>query len=267
MATLTAAHPSRRRLAPPNERELVVAAQRPDGWQERADLVERFQPLIGGVARLYRNVAGVSRAELMQEGNVGLLRALQRFDARVGAPFWSYASWWVRQGMQQVVSELSRAVVLSDRAQRQLASVKAARRERERARCPDCTCEQLAAASGLAPRAVHQLMSAERRPRGLQEPVGSTTGDAAGATFGDLLADPRAQDAYDEVTDRLELQMLPRLLQALTERESRIVCGHYGLGEAPQTLRELGARLGLSPERIRQIEQEAMEKMRQAWGA
>ncbi|MCW3014344.1 MAG: polymerase, sigma 32 subunit, RpoH, partial [Solirubrobacterales bacterium] len=242
---------------------LVVAAQRPDGAAEREELVDMFQPLIGSVARLYRNTSAVTRTELMQEGTVGLLRALARFDPEHGSPFWSYASWWVRQAMQQLVSELSRAVVLSDRALRQLASVKAVQRERQSTQGPSATCDQLAAASGLLPTQVYQLMSAERLPRGLQEPIGRD--DSAGATLGDLLADPRAEDAYEEVSDRLDLAVLPRLLQTLTEREALIVCAHYGLDGCEQTLRQLGEGLGLSAERVRQIEQGAMEKMRVAF--
>jgi DNA-directed RNA polymerase sigma subunit (sigma70/sigma32) len=121
------------------------------------------------------------------------------------------------------------------------------------------------AASGLLPTQVHQLMRAGRLPRGLQEPIGRD--DGAGATLGDLLADPRAEDADEEVSDRLDLAVLPRLLQTLTEREALIVCAHYGLDGSEQTLRQLGEGLGLSAELVRQIEQGAMEKMRVAFAA
>src|SRR4051794_23540607 len=110
----------RRQLAPRVERELVLAAEEGDpGARDR--LIQAFWPLIGSVARIYRSSAAVDRTELMQEGVVGLLRALERFDPSRGTPFWAYASWWVRQAMQQLVSELTRPVVLSDRALRQLA--------------------------------------------------------------------------------------------------------------------------------------------------
>src|SRR6185437_4673215 len=88
-----------------------------------------FMPLIGSVASIYRGSRAVDRGELTQEGVVGLLSALERFDPDRGTPFWAYACWWVRQAMQQLVSELTRPVVLSDRALRQLARVKDARRE------------------------------------------------------------------------------------------------------------------------------------------
>jgi RNA polymerase primary sigma factor len=107
-----------------SERELVLAAKECRG-EARGALIEAFTPLIGNVARGYRGASGVGRAELMQEGVVGLLRALERYDPELETPFWAYASWWVRQAMQQLVSELSRPVVVPDRAARQLACVRA----------------------------------------------------------------------------------------------------------------------------------------------
>ena len=107
---------------------LVLAAQARPG-PDRDRLVRAYLPLIGSVARTYVGTGNIERRELMQEGIVGLLRALQRFDPAFGASLWAYASWWVRQAMQQLVSELTRPVVLSDRAVRQLARIKDARRD------------------------------------------------------------------------------------------------------------------------------------------
>src|SRR3954468_21019515 len=90
------------------ERELVAAAQSGDA-RARARLVEAFTPLIASVARVYRDSPRIDRVELLQEGVVGLLRALERYDASRGTPFWAYAAWWVRQAMQQLVAELTGA--------------------------------------------------------------------------------------------------------------------------------------------------------------
>ena len=105
------------------ERRLVLAAKVGDA-DARGRLVEALMPLIASVARPYRQSARVERLELLQEGVVGLLRALERYDPDRGVPFWAYASWWVRQAMQQVVSELNRPVVLSDRALRQISRLR-----------------------------------------------------------------------------------------------------------------------------------------------
>jgi RNA polymerase sigma factor (sigma-70 family) len=110
------------------ERELVLAAQ--EGSEEaRAQLVEALIVPIARLARLYSGTREIRREELMQEGVAGLLRALNRYDPALATPFWAYASWWVRQAMQQVDAELTRPVVLSDRAMRRLARVRSAERE------------------------------------------------------------------------------------------------------------------------------------------
>jgi RNA polymerase primary sigma factor len=250
----------RTRLPPAAERRLVLAAR--ENAEDRERLIEGFMPLIGSVARLYRGFPTVDHQELMQEGVVGLLRALQRYDPEMGTPFWAYASWWVRQAMQQVVAELTWPVVLSDRALRQLARIKNAQREHMRRSGREPSPGALAAESGMGLAHVQQLLAAERKARGLQEPVGGE--GAVGGTFGDLLADPRAEDAFDEVPLRSQVGDLPGLLEELSERETAIVRARYGLDGAEHTLSELAGRLGVSAERVRQIEQAALEKMRLA---
>ena len=245
-------------VAPRAERRLVLAAR--DNAEDRERLIESFMPLIGSVARLYRSYPSVDHGELMQEGVVGLLRALQRFDPDMGTPFWAYASWWVRQAMQQVVAELTWPVVLSDRALRQLARIKNSQREHLRRSGREPSLGALAAESGMGLTHVQQLLAAERKARGLQEPVGGE--GATGGTFADLLADPRGEEAFDEVPLRTQVDELPRLLKELSDRETVIVRARYGLDGSERTLADLARRLGVSAERVRQIEQGALEKMR-----
>ena len=128
-------------------------------------------PAIGGVARRYRRTPGVDHEELMQEGVVGLLRAASRYDPTRGNPFWAYATWWVRQSMQQLVSEMTRPIVLSDRALRRLAQIKEARRAHTQANGSEPTSNELADATGLGRRQVDDLLTVEIRPRGLEEDV------------------------------------------------------------------------------------------------
>ena len=244
------------------ELDLVTAAQ--DDADARDALLEAFTPLIASVARTYARSTSVERAELMQEGVVGLLRALERYDATLGTPFWAYAGWWVRQAMQQLVSELMRPVVLSDRAVRQLARIKRTRARLAQANGGEPSITELATATGLSRDQIGRLIAAERRPRGLEEPIDGDQSSAA--CFGDLLADPRAEDAYEGVTWRVHLEELPRLLGALNDRERAIVGGHYGLDGPARTLRELASTLGVSAERVRQIEQGALDKLRDAAG-
>src|ERR671928_674201 len=162
----------------------------------RARLVDAFMPLISASARTYRT-PHVHRVELLQEGVVGLLRALERFDPDRGIPFWGYATWWVRQAMQQLVSELTRPVVLSDRALRHLPRLKQAHHDavRQSGRAPGRG--ELAERSGLSLDQVDDLLATERAPRSLQEPVAGSEGEIG--TFGELLADPLAEGEYEEV--------------------------------------------------------------------
>jgi RNA polymerase primary sigma factor len=227
----------------------------------RGELVEAFMAPIASVARLYRGTRAVSREELMQDGVVGLLRAVERYDVSLGTPFWAYASWWVRQAMQQLVSELTRPVVLSDRALRQLARVRNAEREHLQTQGKVPSLHEIAADTGLTRPQVEHLIAAARTPRALDEPIG---GEESSSTFGDLLSDPRAEDAYERVPTHAQIDSLGALLQRLDGRERMIVRARYGLDGPERTLRELAQALGVSAERVRQIEGRALDKLREA---
>jgi RNA polymerase sigma factor (sigma-70 family) len=239
----------------------VLAAQADDcGARDR--LVAVFMPMVGAVARGYASSARVTRMELMQEGVVGLLRALERYDPELGTPFWPYASWWVRQAMQQLVAQMTRPIVLSDRALRRLARIKEARRGLLRSGSREPTGDDLAAATGLTRTQVDSLLAAERVPRGLEEPVGGE--DPVAGTIGELVADPVAEEDYDRVDERMQVETFRELAEQLGTRERGIVFAHYGLAGPARTLREIAGELALSVERVRQIEDRALGKLREA---
>ena len=251
----------RPRLPVAVERRLVGAAQ---GGDRRAQeqLVEAFLPLIAGVARVYRGSQTISRLELMQEGVVGLLRALERYDPQLGVPFWGYAAWWVRQAMQQLVAELTRPMVLSDRALRALSQLRRAHAEflAEHGREPSP--DELADRTGLPPGQVAELLALERVPQSLEEPAGGEAGRLG--AFGELLVDPLATDAYEQLLDQSEIEQIRALLGSLNDRERMILRARYGLDGPEQSLRDVGEQIGLSGERVRQIEQRALGKLRAA---
>lgn len=243
------------------ERRLVQAAKAGDR-RAREQLIEAFLPLIAGVARVYRGSPTITRLELMQEGVVGLLRALERYDLALGVPFWGYAAWWVRQAMQQLVAELTRPMVLSDRALRQLSQLRRAHAEYVAQHGREPSTRELAASTGAAPEHAAEMLALERVPQSLDEPVRGDGGELG--AFGELLVDPLAYDAYEQLLDHSEIEQVRALLGSLNDRERMILRARYGLDGPEQSLRDVGERIGLSGERVRQIEQRALGKLRAA---
>jgi RNA polymerase primary sigma factor len=241
------------------EVKLVLAAQARPG-PDRDRLVQMYTPLIGSIARTYLGTRDVERRELMQEGVVGLLRAVDRYDPARETPFWAYAAYWVRQAMQQLVAELTWPVVLSDRALRQLARVRTAERlfSQDHGRAPSAA--ELGEAVGLRADHLGHLLAAERAPRGLDERVPAERG--AGSVLGDLLSDPAAEDPLDRIPYSDAADRLDAALEDLTDRERLILGRRYGLDGEPRTLRDIAGELHVSAERVRQIEQCALDKLR-----
>ena len=251
----------RARLPAGVERRLIAAAQAGDR-RAREELVEAFLPLIAGVARVYRGSQTITRLELMQEGVVGLLRALERYDPTLAVPFWGYAAWWVRQAMQQLIAELTRPLVLSDRALRQLSQLKRAHGDYLAAHGREPSGNELAASTGLSHAQVGEMLALDRAPRSMDVPVQGAEGEVG--AFGELLADPLAVDAYEQLLDHSEIEQIRALLGSLNDRERMILRARYGLDGPEQSLRDVGERIGLSAERVRQIEQRALGKLRTA---
>jgi RNA polymerase primary sigma factor len=234
-----------------DERALVCAAQR-DGSVWRPVLVDAYLPLIAGVARGFPAPATVDRDDLIQEGIAGLLHALCRYDPELGTPFWAYASWWVRRGMQQLVAELARPVVLSDRAARELAQISHARRGHLEGHGREPTTSQLASATTIERSRVERLIAAGR------------TG--ASLSWHDAVADPDGENAIERIDAQVAGEQIEALLAELPDRDRAVIHARYGLGMATSTLREVGALLGLTSEAVRQIELRALARLREgAW--
>ena len=193
---------------------------------------------------------------------MGCCAALERYDPSLGVPFWGYAAWWVRHAMQQLIAELTRPMVLSDRALRQLSQLKRAHGEYLAEHGREPSGNELADRTGLSHAQVGEMLALERVPQSMDEPVQGAEGELG--AFGELLADPLAGDAYEQLLDHSEIEQIRALLGSLNDRERMILRARYGLGGPEQSLRDIGERIGLSGERVRQIEQRALGKLRAA---
>jgi RNA polymerase sigma factor (sigma-70 family) len=242
------------------ERELVIAAEAGSD-DARRRLVDAFLPAIVGLAQGFRTKRGVETQELVQEGVVGLLSAAERYDTALSTPVWAYASFWVRKAMQRLIAERSHPVALSDRAVRELASVRAACKEHRREHGVEPTNRHLSRVTGLTLEQIGSLLATERLPRGIEEALQI---DGTSATLGDTLPDPTAEEAYSCVLDNIQRRELYGLLGCLNGRERTVILAHYGLGQPAQTLSQIGVRMGVSAERARQIEVAALTRLRQS---
>jgi RNA polymerase sigma factor (sigma-70 family) len=187
---------------------------------------------------------------------------MERYDPELGVPFWGYAAWWVRQAMQQLVAELTRPMVLSDRALRQLSQLRRAHGEYVAEHGREPSTHELADNTGLTHEQVAEMLALERVPQSLDEPVGGDGGELG--AFGELLVDPLAADAYEQLLDHSEIEQIRALLGSLNDRERMILRARYGLEGPEQSLRDVGEQIGLSGERVRQIEERALGKLRGA---
>jgi RNA polymerase primary sigma factor len=247
------------RLTAVEERDLVVATEAGDPRACR-QLVDAFLPQIAGIAGGFRHSPDVDRRELVQEGVAGLLLAARRFDPSLGTPFWGYASFWVRKAMQELVAELARPFALSDRAVRQLAAVRTARSDHLGKRGVEPSNDQLSLSTGLPLAQVERLRATERTARSLDQPWSGS--DESGGTVGDRIADPTSALDFDGVLDDIESRETRALTDLLDDRERRVINAHYGLGQPAQSLRRIGEDLGVTAERVRQIEAGGLAKMR-----
>ena len=229
-----------------------------DGQAAWDHLVEANSRLVISMAKRYRG-QGVPFLDLIQEGNVGLMKAADKFEHERGYKFSTYATWWVRQAITRALANQGRTirlpVHLSDRIRKLFAIAQAL--EQSLGRRP--TVPELAGRMDLPAARVEQMLRIARRNLSLEKPVG----EDQDSELGHFIEDEDAPDPAERAAFHLLQSNLDELLQCLTAREARILCLRYGLDQGrPHTLKEVGRKFELTRERIRQIEQEALVKLR-----
>ena len=239
----------------------VVERARAGDEAAREELIQRLLPLIVSSARSFR-AEGLEFADLVQEGCVGLLRALARFDPARGTPFHVYAAWWIRQALQELRSDFVRPLRLPPKALRQLAQLKSEHARVYAAEGREPSLSELAESVGIDAAQAEALLRADDATRSLSEHVDG--GDGEVGILGDLLSDPVSAEAYEQVLEAIAGAQLRALLGRLSDREREIVNARFGLdGRQPERLREIGERYGVSVERVRRLEERALAKLRQ----
>jgi RNA polymerase primary sigma factor len=227
---------------------------------ERERLAEAYLPRIAAVARPFSG-PGADLAELVQEGALALLEALARFEPGRGVALWSYARPWVHGAIYRLAQDRRRALRLPPAASIELTQLNEVGQRLARATGGEPPIEAVAEAAGLEAQRAERILAASRPSRSLQETVG-TEGD--GTALGDLVPDPRSQEAYDRAEARADAPDLGPLMVTLSRREREVISRRFGLGCPPETLADIGRRLGVTRERARQIEARALRKLQEA---
>lgn len=242
--------------------ELVARVRRLD--REVASIIDglvaKHQGLVANVARQYQGL-NLSREDLMQDGNLGLLRGIDKFDLRRGKPFGSYAVWWVRQGVRHALATQARTIRLPVQQLANRYTLGRASRRLAHTLGREPSEQELAQATGMSPQNISDLLRVSTEPVSLETPRSSESE----ATIGDAIADTTSQSPNEQISAKQSLVELRALIDGLTPREQHVVNLRFGLdGEEERTLEEIGRSLELTRERVRQICAEALDKLNRA---
>jgi RNA polymerase primary sigma factor len=228
-----------------------------DGQAAREHLGRANTRLVVSIAKRYRN-QGLPMSDLIQEGNVGLMIAVDKFDHTMGNRFSTYASWWIRQTITRALSQKSRTIRLPLHLSDQLRRIHTANEVLEQELGREPTAEELGERLDLAPEEVRDTIESNPQTIAIELPVGEDS------EFGDFIEDDQSPTPDEAIHNVMLTDTLDQILDRLMPREAQILKLRFGLdGGSPQTLEQVGQVMGLSRERIRQIERQALRQLRQ----
>ena len=256
-AGVYAEHKLAGKVTPKQRRELEAIAA--DGALAKAHMLEANLRLVVSVAKRYSN-RGMSFLDVVQEGNLGLIRAVEKFDYTKGYKFSTYAMWWIRQAITRALADQARTIRLPVHVVEQLNKLGRLQRDMHQRFGREPTPEELASELDRTPEQIEEMLRNARQPVSLDNPVG----DDEDTRLGDLIEDFEAPAASDALEYQTMIETVHRALAGLEPREARVLALRFGLAEGrPHTLDEIGRDVGLTRERIRQIEKEALAKLRE----
>ncbi len=243
-------------LTPAEEREL--ARLKDEGDEEaKKKLIESNLRLVMSITRNYTK-AGVPLLDLIQEGNLGLIRAVEKFDYKLGYKLSTYATWWIRQAVTRALADQGRTIRLPVHVADQVRRLMRARRQLAQKLNREPTQEELAKESGFPEKRVQELLDLVEDPVSLETPVGDGE-----SMYADLIEDIHSERPDESTSQKLRRTELAEAMLRLNPRMRRVLSLRFGLdGEPPQTLEEVGAGLGITRERVRQLESRALRELR-----
>jgi len=245
-----------RLLTPAEERELARRKDLGDDAAKRK-LIESNLRLVMSITRNYTKT-GVPLLDLIQEGNLGLIRAVEKFDYRMGFKLSTYATWWIRQSVTRALADQGRTIRLPVHVAEQVRRAMRARRQLAQKLNRDPSIDEIAKESGFTPERVRELFDLVEEPVSLETPVGDGE-----SYYGDLIEDERAAAPETQTAEHMRSAELKDALEQLNPRMRHVLARRFGLdGGKPQTLEEVGAGLGITRERVRQLETRALRELR-----